>query len=63
MEMHVYALNLWSVYLDWHIWILKQHEADVALGTIIHLRAQPQVPSRASFAACLHKHTHTLRMH
>lgn len=40
----------WSVFLDWHTWILKQCEPDIALDAIIYLRAQPQVltllPSR-----------------
>lgn len=33
----------WNVYQDWHRWILKEFEPDIALDGIIYLRAQPQV--------------------
>lgn len=53
---YVFASNLfecgdlteteWSVYLDWHTWILRQCEPDIVLDAIIYLRAQPQVDTR-----------------
>lgn len=36
----------WSVYRDWHTWMLKQCEPAIALDAIIYLRAPPQVPGR-----------------
>ncbi|XP_034406869.1 deoxynucleoside kinase [Cyclopterus lumpus] len=51
-ERYVFGSNLfecgnlteteWSVYQDWHTWLLNQFESDIALNAIIYLRAQPQ---------------------
>uniref|UniRef100_A0A8C8DJS2 Zgc:110540 n=1 Tax=Oryzias sinensis TaxID=183150 RepID=A0A8C8DJS2_9TELE len=38
----------WSVYQDWHTWLLNQFEADIALDAIIYLRASPQLGIRAA---------------
>ncbi|XP_034462391.1 deoxycytidine kinase-like, partial [Hippoglossus hippoglossus] len=50
---YVFASNLfecgnlsdteWSVYQDWHTWLLKQFTPEIHLDAIIYLRAQPQV--------------------
>ncbi|XP_017296448.1 deoxycytidine kinase 1 [Kryptolebias marmoratus] len=51
-DRYVFASNLfecdnlteteWSVYQDWHTWLLKQFESDITLNGIIYLRAPPQ---------------------
>uniref|UniRef100_A0A1A8J4W3 deoxyguanosine kinase n=2 Tax=Nothobranchius kuhntae TaxID=321403 RepID=A0A1A8J4W3_NOTKU len=51
-DRYVFASNLfecgdltdteWSVYQDWHTWLLNHFEPDITLNGIIYLRASPQ---------------------
>lgn len=59
---YVFASNLfesgnineteWTIYQDWHTWLLNQYEPDIELDGIIYLRTTPQVHPNISMTYC-----------